>query len=147
MTARTIAVLAAAGLLGAARAGADEMQQPKSSSPSQQEREARAESRARESQAASSAAATSAQRQAAAGASKQGQESAIAGKLADVSSDTLTVKTDDGRSVTLRVTGSTQVTVDGRERSIGDLREGEQVRASYDATSGDKTATRIEATR
>jgi colicin import membrane protein len=94
MKARTIAVLAAAGLLGAARGRED---------------------------------------------------SAVAGKVADVSVDTLTVKTDDGRSVTLRVTGSTQVTVDGRQRSIGDLQQGAQVRASYDASSGEKTATEIDA--
>ncbi len=63
----------------------------------------------------------------------------------DVSRDEVTLQTSGGESMKLKVNDSTKVTVGGQEKSIGELQQGAQVRASYDESGGEKTATRIEA--
>jgi len=46
----------------------------------------------------------------------------------------------------LQVNPQTQVFVDGQQGSITDVREGSQIRASYQAVDGEPTATRIDVT-
>jgi hypothetical protein len=45
----------------------------------------------------------------------------------------------------LKVDASTPVMLDGKQASVAELREGTQVRASYDEVNGERRAMRIEA--
>ena len=101
----------------------------------QQESQMRQQTQQREGQVASSATA---------GSPQQGGKS-LDGKLTKVSKDELTLETSGGQSEKLKVNDSTKVTVDGQQKSIGELQQGAQVRAAYDERDGDKTATKIEA--
>lgn len=71
----------------------------------------------------------------------------VAGEIADVSKDQVTVKRSHGAPVGLRVTAATKVTVDGRKGSIGSLQQGDEVRASYARSGGSATATKIDVRR
>jgi hypothetical protein len=86
------------------------------------------------------------------GAEKQGQQasaqqgSTTAGQLVRASKDEVVLKPQgDPKELKLKVDSSTQVLIDGRQASASDLREGSQVRASFDASKGEPRATRIEA--
>lgn len=82
--------------------------------------------------------------------SQQGQTSAgasVVGQVVSAKKDELVLKEQGAdKELKLKVDDSTRVTLDGRETSIDSLREGAQVRASYDAREGEPRATRIEAT-
>jgi hypothetical protein len=71
----------------------------------------------------------------------------VTGKVADVSQDQVTVQAGTSAPMTLRVTGSTQVTVDGEKTSVGSLKEGDPVHASYKESGGSSTATKLEVKR
>jgi hypothetical protein len=70
-----------------------------------------------------------------------------AGELVRASSDEIVLRPEGGQQgeLTLKVNESTPVTIDGREGKLSDLKEGTQVRASYEDAQGERTATRIEA--
>jgi hypothetical protein len=70
----------------------------------------------------------------------------LTGKVADVSQDQVTVKAGD-TPMNLKVTGSTEVTVDGEKASVGSLKQGDSVRASYTQSGGSSTATKLEVKR
>lgn len=69
------------------------------------------------------------------------------GELVRASSDEIVLRPEGGQQgeLTLKVNESTPVTIDGREGKLSDLKEGTQVRASYEDAQGERTATRIEA--
>lgn len=71
----------------------------------------------------------------------------VAGELADVAQDRVTVKQRDGTALNLRITDSTKVTVGGQKGSVGALHQGDEVRASYAQSGGSATAMKIEVKR
>ena len=71
----------------------------------------------------------------------------VAGRIADVSQDRMTLKTTDGTPMNLRVTTSTKVTVDGKKGSVESLRQGDEVRASYAQSGGSATAMKLDVKR
>jgi hypothetical protein len=70
----------------------------------------------------------------------------ITGEVVSAKKDEIVLK-EQGKDdeLKLKVDDSTQVLIDGREATIDNLREGAQVRASFDSAQGDRRATRIEA--
>jgi colicin import membrane protein len=76
-----------------------------------------------------------------------GREQTASGELVRASDDEIVLRPEGGQQgeLTLKVSDSTPVTIDGREGKISDLKEGTQVRASYEDAQGERTATRIEA--
>jgi hypothetical protein len=71
----------------------------------------------------------------------------VTGRIAGVSHDQLTVKAGDGTPMDLRLTDSTKVTIGGQKASVGALKQGDEVRASYAQSGGSATAMKIEARR
>jgi hypothetical protein len=71
----------------------------------------------------------------------------VTGRIAGVSKDRVTVNRSDGTPLDLRLTGSTKVTVGGKQGSVGALQQGDEVRASYAQSGGSATATRIDVQR
>ncbi len=82
----------------------------------------------------------------AAGAEQTAQRT-VTGRVVRAGQEEIVVRqgTGDEPDLRLKVGPQTKVTVDGRQRSVGDLQEGTQVRASYDESGGAPEATRIEA--
>jgi len=65
---------------------------------------------------------------------------------ASVSSGSLSISSDMGGAArTLQVVPETIITVDGREGRIADIKEGEQIRASFNEQDGRNVAVKIEA--
>ncbi|NVJ10693.1 hypothetical protein HUW63_36490 [Myxococcus sp. AM001] len=79
---------------------------------------------------------------------QQGTEQQIVGEVLSANDDELLLSSQGEPQLRLQMSPQTQVTVDGRQASAGDIQEGSQVRASYrtDAQSGEPQAVRIEAT-
>ncbi|WP_242346727.1 hypothetical protein [Anaeromyxobacter terrae] len=71
----------------------------------------------------------------------------LMGKVAEVSSSSLSIQSDMGDSRTLQVVPETIVTVDGREGHISDIQQGQEVRASFNEQDGKQVAVRVEAGR
>jgi hypothetical protein len=68
------------------------------------------------------------------------------GQVVSAKSDELVLKQQgQDKELKLKVGPQTQVLIDGKQSTIDNLREGAQVRASYDASQGEPRATRIEA--
>ncbi|NVJ00093.1 hypothetical protein HV824_18455 [Myxococcus sp. AM009] len=79
---------------------------------------------------------------------QQGTEQQIVGEVLSANDDELLLSSQGEPQLRLQMSPQTQVTVDGRQASAGDIQEGSQVRASYrtDEQSGEPQAVRIEAT-
>lgn len=71
----------------------------------------------------------------------------VTGRIASVSPDQVTVKGSEGEPLKLRITPSTKVTLGGKDGSVGSLRAGDEVRASYAQSGGSATATKLEVKR
>lgn len=69
----------------------------------------------------------------------------MAGTVSSVSSRSLSIASDTGVARTLQVVPETIITVEGRDGRIDDLKEGEQVRASFNEQDGRQVAVKIEA--
>jgi hypothetical protein len=69
----------------------------------------------------------------------------FAGTVSDVYGDTLFVVNELGRTELIQVAPETRITVGGREAQLSDLREGQEVRATYEAKEGRNVAIRISA--
>lgn len=70
----------------------------------------------------------------------------VMGTVASVSSGSLSISSDMGGAArTLQVVPETIITVDGREGRIADIKEGEQIRASFNEQDGRNVAVKIEA--
>jgi hypothetical protein len=68
------------------------------------------------------------------------------GTVASVSSDTLSIASDMGGAArTLHVVPETIISVDGRDGRIADIKEGEQIRASFNEQDGKQVAVKIDA--
>jgi hypothetical protein len=68
----------------------------------------------------------------------------VTGRIAEVSKDQVTMKGSEGTPLNLHLTGSTEVTVGGQKGSAGQLKQGDEVRATYAQSGGSATATKIE---
>lgn len=78
-------------------------------------------------------------------ASAGGEQQSVTGTLAQASADEVKVDSASQPGLKLKVNKSTRITVDGKDASASDLREGAQVRASYQGSGDAATAIRIEA--
>ncbi|GAC1337227.1 MAG: hypothetical protein NVSMB23_03430 [Myxococcales bacterium] len=74
-----------------------------------------------------------------------GAQQTVTGTLAQASADEVRVDSANQPGMLLKVTGSTKVTLDGKDASAAQLKEGVQVRASYSVVGDQPTAVRIEA--
>ena len=74
-----------------------------------------------------------------------GEQKSVTGTVAQASADELQVDTANQPGMRLKVNNSTRITIDGKDASVSELREGSQVRASYQGNGDQATATRIEA--
>ena len=70
----------------------------------------------------------------------------VSGTVAAVSPGGLTVRSDASGDVKLQVTESTAVNLDGRAASLGDIKAGSDVRASYGVVDGKTTAVQLDVT-
>ncbi|QDE66296.1 hypothetical protein BHS09_04390 [Myxococcus xanthus] len=79
---------------------------------------------------------------------QKGTEQQIVGEVLSANDDELLLSSQGEPQLRLQVSPQTQVMVDGRQASAGEIQEGSQVRASYrtDEQSGEPQAVRIEAT-
>jgi Cu/Ag efflux protein CusF len=70
----------------------------------------------------------------------------VSGEVVSAKGDEIVLK-EQGRDekLKLKVSDSTQVFIDDRKASINELREGAQVRASFDSAQGERRAMRIDA--
>jgi hypothetical protein len=69
----------------------------------------------------------------------------LMGKVESVSGRSLSIQSDMGDSRTLEIVPETIITVDGREGSSSDIREGQPIRASFNEQDGKQVAVKIEA--
>lgn len=69
----------------------------------------------------------------------------VAGRIADLGSDTISVETQQGGTRTLQVVPETDIRVDGRDASFQDLAQGQDIRASFDTVGGQDVAVKIHA--
>ncbi|ABS28085.1 hypothetical protein [Anaeromyxobacter sp. Fw109-5] len=69
----------------------------------------------------------------------------LMGKVESVSGRSLSIQSDMGDSRTLEIVPETIITVDGREGSSADIREGQPIRASFNEQDGKQVAVKIEA--
>lgn len=69
----------------------------------------------------------------------------FAGTVSSIYEDTVFVMNELGRTELLRVGPETRITVAGRDAQLSELREGQEVRASYEAQEGQNLALRISA--
>jgi hypothetical protein len=69
----------------------------------------------------------------------------VSGRVASASDDELVIESDQGSRQTLRIVDETLVTVDGQDRKATDLKEGQQVRASFNELEGKQVAVKVEA--
>jgi hypothetical protein len=74
-----------------------------------------------------------------------GEQKSVTGTVAQASADEVRVDTANQPGIRLKVNNSTRITVDGKDASVSELREGTQVRASYQGSGEQATAVRIEA--
>jgi hypothetical protein len=74
-----------------------------------------------------------------------GEQKSVTGTVAQASPDEVRVDTANEPGIKLKVNNSTRITVDGKDASVSELREGTQVRASYQGSGDQATAVRIEA--
>jgi hypothetical protein len=74
-------------------------------------------------------------------------EKTVSGKVVRASGQELVLQPSSGAGseLKLKMSSSTPVTIDGRQGAAADLKEGAQVRASYQESGGAPTATKIEA--
>jgi hypothetical protein len=69
----------------------------------------------------------------------------VMGTVASVSSGSLSIASDMGAAKTLHVVPETIITVGGRDGRIADIKEGEQIRASFNEQDGRQVAVKIDA--
>ena len=70
----------------------------------------------------------------------------LVGTVASVSSGSLSIAPDlGGAARTLLIVPETLITVEGRDARLGEIKEGEQVRASFNEQQGRQVAVKIEA--
>lgn len=74
----------------------------------------------------------------------QGKERTLSGRVVSASPGSLSLEGEDRRVHRLQITENTEVLRGGERVKIGDLREGEDVRASFDVRGGERVATRID---
>jgi hypothetical protein len=71
----------------------------------------------------------------------------LTGKVSKVSKKSLSIRSDQGERHTLVISPETLITVDGQDGKVTDIKQGHEVRASYNEMQGKKHAVKIEATK
>jgi hypothetical protein len=74
-----------------------------------------------------------------------GGDFTVAGKLSEVSDDSITIQTGPGKSHTLKIVPQTKLTSGGKDARPSELEEGQEVRASYMEHGGEQIAVRVQA--
>jgi hypothetical protein len=69
----------------------------------------------------------------------------VSGEILEVTGSSLTIDAQAGAARVLEVAPETSITVDGQEATLGDLEEGQPVRASFNEVAGRNVAVQIEA--
>jgi hypothetical protein len=69
----------------------------------------------------------------------------VTGKLSKVSQDSVTIESGQGEKHELKLVGQTRIRMDGKDASRAQLREGQEVRASFSEHGGQQVAVRIDA--
>jgi hypothetical protein len=69
----------------------------------------------------------------------------ISGRVAEVSADRLSITSDQGGNEDLQLVDQTVVQIDGRDAHASDLKQGQDVRASYNDVDGQRVAVKVEA--
>lgn len=77
------------------------------------------------------------------GAAARGKERTVTGRVVSATARSLSLRGDDRRVHELSVTRETQVLRGGQRVEVGDLRRGEEVRASFDVQGARRVARRI----
>lgn len=73
-----------------------------------------------------------------------GDQANITGTVEKSDPGQLVIRQEDGQLTTLAIHPQTQVLVDGQARSLDQLQEGSEIRASFDPSSGEKGQARLE---
>jgi hypothetical protein len=74
-----------------------------------------------------------------------GNDRTVTGKLSKVSGDSITIESGKGERHELKLVGQTMIRMDGKDASRAQLKEGQEVRASFSEQGGQPVAVRIEA--
>jgi hypothetical protein len=69
----------------------------------------------------------------------------VTGKVTRISEDSLAIDSDMGMEKTLQLVPQTSVTIDGQDAHRTDLKEGQEIRASFNTVDGEDIAVEIEA--
>jgi hypothetical protein len=69
----------------------------------------------------------------------------VAGRITEVTNDTVSVRTAQGDTKTLQIVPETEIQLDGQDASAADLGEGQPVRASFDLVDGQQVAVKVHA--
>lgn len=77
------------------------------------------------------------------GAKKHAGAHRVSGKISEISSDSVTITPKKGDAKTLKIGPDTKVSMNGKPAQPTDLKQGQQVRASYDSSGGEDMATQI----
>jgi hypothetical protein len=74
-----------------------------------------------------------------------GSDRMVTGKLSKVSADSITIESGQGQKHELKLVGQTMIRMDGKDASRTQLKEGQEVRASFSEQGGQPVAVRIDA--
>jgi hypothetical protein len=74
-----------------------------------------------------------------------GDDRMVTGKLSKVSADSITIESGKGEKHELKLVGQTMIRMDGKDASRAQLKEGQEVRASFSEEGGQPIAVRIDA--
>jgi hypothetical protein len=69
----------------------------------------------------------------------------LSGKVQKVSKRSLSIRSDQGERHTLVIVPETLITIDGQDGKVTDIKQGQEVRASYNELQGRNVAVKIEA--
>jgi hypothetical protein len=83
----------------------------------------------------------------AAGATGHAGDKTVTGKLSKISDDSVTIESGKGQRHELKIVGQTMIRMDGKDASRSQLKEGQEVRASFAEHGGQQVAVRIDAGR
>jgi hypothetical protein len=68
----------------------------------------------------------------------------VMGKVSKVSDEEISIKPKSGQAKTLKINQDTTVSINGKDAKPSQLKQGQQVRASFENVSGDDVAVKIE---
>jgi hypothetical protein len=72
------------------------------------------------------------------------QQQELSGQITRASADSIVVTPERGEPMTFKVTGATDVRIDGRQASAGEVQQGADARVSYEMSGTDATAVTVQ---